>query len=146
MIKGVDHIAITVSDLEKSVAFYKKVLDLEEVMRLKSKIPAIKEIAFLKSQNTMLELLAVENPKKAMPEEMAVPGVKHLCFSVENLHKEVERIKSLGVKMVEDKHILNAQHLETVFSKIKHASIERGLERAVFADPDGILIEIAEWK
>ncbi|MBC7107863.1 MAG: VOC family protein [Methanomassiliicoccales archaeon] len=146
MIKGVDHIAITVSDMGKSVEFYTKILGLEEVMRLKSKIPGIKEIAFLKSQNTMLELLAIEKPEKHAQEDLMKVGVKHLCFGVEDIAKEVERIKSLGIKMVEERHVLNAEHLETISSKLKNVDIRRGLERAVFADPDGILIEVAEWK
>ncbi|MDH7509171.1 MAG: VOC family protein [Methanomassiliicoccales archaeon] len=146
MIKGVDHIAITVSDMERSVEFYTKVLGLEEVMRLKSKIPGIKEIVFLSAKNTMLELLAVERPEKFVQEDLRKVGVKHLCFAVKDLEKEVERIKSMGIRMAEERHVLNAEHLETVSSKLENIDIKRGLERAVFADPDGILIEIAEWK
>jgi catechol 2,3-dioxygenase-like lactoylglutathione lyase family enzyme len=144
MIKKVDHIAITVTDLKRSVEFYTKALGMEEVMRWKSKIPGIKEIAFVRIGTDMLELLSVENPKKSKEEDMAQAGVKHLCFEVNNIEKEIEKMKKMKIPVIQDFHILNEEHLTTVSGTLK-VDLKKGLKRAVFADPDGIPIELLQW-
>ncbi len=144
MIKGIDHVAITVSDLKRSTEFYSKGLGLKEVMRWKSKIPGIKEIVFLKAENTMLELLAVEKPKAFKQEDVARAGVKHLCFEAKDIEKEIERMKKMGAKVLEDFHMLTEDHLVTVSGTMK-ADLKKGLKRAVFADPDGIPVELLQW-
>ncbi|MDD1767910.1 MAG: VOC family protein [Methanomassiliicoccales archaeon] len=143
MIESVDHIAVNVTDLDRSVEFYTKALGMKEVLRWKVKIPGIKEIAFVKTEGGMLELLAVDKPKKARPDDPSAAGVKHLCFAVKNIEKEVERMKKMKVPVIQDFHILNEDHLETVSGTMR-LDLKKGLKRAVFADPDGIPIELLQ--
>jgi catechol 2,3-dioxygenase-like lactoylglutathione lyase family enzyme len=143
LIKNVDHIAITVADLDKSVEFYTKALGMEEVLRWKSKIPGIKEIAFVKIEGGMLELLAVDKPKKARKDDPSETGVKHLCFGVKDIEKEIERLKKMKVPVIQDFHILNEEHLQMKSGTMK-LDLKKGLKRAVFADPDGIPIELLQ--
>jgi catechol 2,3-dioxygenase-like lactoylglutathione lyase family enzyme len=143
LIKNVDHIAITVTDLDKSVKFYTKALGMEEVLRWKSKIPGIKEIAFVKIEGGILELLAVEKPKKARKDDPSEAGVKHLCFGVKDIEKEIARLKKMKVPIIQDFHILNEEHLQTISGTMK-LNLKKGLKRVVFADPDGIPIELLQ--
>ena len=143
LIKNVDHIAITVTDLDRSVEFYTKALGMKEVLRWKSKIPGIREIAFVKTEGGMLELLAVDKPKKARPDDIAEAGVKHLCFGVTEIEMEIERLKKMKVPVIQDFHVLNEEHLETKSGTMK-LDLKKGLKRIVFADPDGIPIELLQ--
>lgn len=143
MIKGFDHIAVTVSDLDRSVEFYTKAMEMKEVLRWKSKIPGIREIAFVRIRGGMLELLAREKPKKAGPGDDDETGVKHLCFAVTDIEKEIARLKKMDVPIVADFHVLNEDHLETKSGTMR-LDLKKGLKRAVFADPDGIELELLE--
>ncbi|MGD0057610.1 MAG: VOC family protein [Methanomassiliicoccales archaeon] len=143
MIANIDHIAVTVTDLDKSIEFYTKALGMKEVLRWKSKIPGIREIAFVKTEGGMLELLAVDKPKKARPDDPAEAGVKHLCFAVKDIEKEIERLKKMKVPVTQDFHVLNEDHLQTISGTMR-LDLKKGLKRAVFADPDGIPIELLQ--
>jgi len=143
LIEKVDHIAVNVTDLDRSVEFYTKALGMKEVLRWKVKIPGIKEIAFVKTEGGMLELLAVDKPKKAGPDDPSEAGVKHLCFAVKDIEKEVERMKKMKIPVIQDFHILNEDHLETVSGTMR-LDLKKWLKRAVFADPDGIPIELLQ--
>jgi len=144
MIKGIDHIAITVTDLERSVDFYTEALGFEEVIRFRSAIPGIATIVFMKLGGCMIEVLGAENPQQfpGVAENMA--GVKHLCLEVTDFEKEVDRLKGIGVKVIEEPHLLTEEQLKIISTAMK-VDLKRGLKRAVFADPDGIPIELIQW-
>ncbi|MDA0750728.1 MAG: VOC family protein [Verrucomicrobia bacterium] len=94
IVRRLDHTRYRVSDLEKSVDFYKKVLGLEEVRRHKS--PRGSELAFLKAPESeeLIELCYFPNSGKVEVQE----DLTHLAFIVDSLEAFGEHIKSIGVE------------------------------------------------
>ena len=143
MIDKIDHLAIVVSDLEKSMGFYGEVLGFEEILRFESKLPGIKRISFMDKAGGVLELLELDGTKDFV-DDPVMPGFKHLCVAVTDFDSDYERIKGMGVKVLEEPHVLNNEHLTKTSSTID-VNMENGLKRAVFADPDGLPLEIMQW-
>lgn len=143
MIENVDHIAICVSDLERSIAFYRDVLGFEEILRWGTRIPGIKQISLVRKSNGVIELMEIEGAKP-LEDDPKMAGFKHLCMEVSDFDEEYERMTGMGVSVLEEPHVLNSDHLVTVFSTMD-LDMEKGLKRAVLADPDGVPIEILHW-
>jgi len=139
----VDHLAITVSDLDRSVGFYGDMLGFEETLRFKSNLPGIRRISFMCLRDAAIELIELE-AASMFKDDPAMPGFKHLCLLVGDFDREYRRLMESGVKLLEGRHILNKDQLE-VERSVLDVNMEKGLERAVFADPDGLPIEILRW-
>jgi catechol 2,3-dioxygenase-like lactoylglutathione lyase family enzyme len=139
----VDHLAIGVSDLDRSVGFYGDMLGFEEFLRFNSKMPGIRRISLMRLREMVIELIELEDPKD-FKEDPVMPGFKHLCLLVADFDREYGRLKELGVRVLEGPHVLNEEHLEVERSLVD-VDMKKGLARAVFADPDGLPIEILKW-
>lgn len=88
------HTRYRLNDLEKSVAFYKKVLGLEEVRRHKS--PRGSELVFLKAAESE-ELIELCHFPRSGPVEVQ-PDLTHLAFEVDSLEEFGRHLASLGLK------------------------------------------------
>jgi len=111
-IKGINHIGLSVSDMEASIAFYKEAtsLELEPSKRL-SNTMAEKASGFtnepvaratLKGPNGRLELSQYD-PSLAGPIEVIPvqgPGVTHVCYQSPTSVDIYSRFKSLGATLV----------------------------------------------
>ena len=128
----ISHIAITVSDLEKSIWFYKSNFgfDCVETYDIESKGLTI---CLLKKEDIILELFGWQhfNPlpeyRKTLDSDLKTLGVKHFCFEVSNIKQMYESLKNAGVEI--------AKELNT---------FPNGLRYFFIKDPDGILIELFE--
>jgi len=97
-VKGVDHIAVAVRDLEESSRFYREVLGLtgageETVAEQKVKV------GFFSAGATRIELLAPTDSDSPVAKflETRGPGLHHVCLEVEDLDAELERLRRAGV-------------------------------------------------
>jgi len=78
MTKGVNHVALTVLDLDQTVSFFTDVLGYEKVGENKE-YPA----AFVSDGTTMLALWRVKEPEKVIPfDRRNTIGLHHLALSV----------------------------------------------------------------
>ena len=114
---SMDHVNMTVKNLEESVEFYKKLFGFEvkkEQPEDKSKIIG----------NDSIKLCLYENPEMS-PEG----GIAHFGFHIENFYEIMEICKSLGVKVYYDGPVQ--------FEKSRSIYIE---------DPSGYDIELSEIK
>ncbi len=93
IVKKLDHTRYRVSDLERSVRFYREVLGLEEVKRHKS--PRGSELAFLKAPESE-ELIELCHFPDSGPVEVQ-EDLTHLAFTVESLEAFGEHLKKLGM-------------------------------------------------
>jgi lactoylglutathione lyase len=147
MIAAFSHFAFTVSDIERSVAWYRDVLGLELVVRQRQDneytramvgIPgAVLEVAEFRTSRSspgapgvMLELIEYVTPKGVeLDLRTQNVGVAHLSFEVDDIHAEYERLKHAGV----------------VFANLPvsiTAGVNNGGYGCYFRDPDGITLEL----
>ncbi|MCK4625401.1 MAG: VOC family protein [Phycisphaerae bacterium] len=113
MISGLEHTALSVSDLERSIAFYRDVMELELVriiecppeMRLGdvAGMPGCTaRIAHLRSGRNMLELFEYQDPRgKDIPkgQKQADLGLIHLGFTSTDVRSDYAKLKELGIKV-----------------------------------------------
>ena len=142
-IKMCHHHGFTVSDLEKSVDFYTKMLGLETVrITERSNLPAYDHIlgfdnvhlmmALLKHPTTdfLLELFQYQNPpvtKRELRNDFV--GSSHIAFQVENIDAMYEAICASGYGAIN--------------SPIDIIRDGKKVARAIYAlDPDGISVEL----
>ena len=143
MIKQIDHLAIVVTDLERSRKFF-EILGFEESIR------STLDAAFLKSVNgikgaagsfvgmkhqasqLVIELLNFSNLKPLSDPDCGYPsriGFRHLAFSVQDIELTVSRLNKFGVEFV---------------SPVRTWE-QTGKRLVYFLGPDGILMELAEY-
>lgn len=152
MIRAIDHINFVVSDLEKSVKFYTELLGFRESKRAHLEGDWIEAIVGLKgvvadvafiiapAGEPRIELLCYKTPKgESIPVNSLANtvGIRHIAFRVDDLYATVEKLRSAGVKLLSEPVVVP----ETV---VTHDAGHKML--CYFHDPDGILLEITEYK
>jgi len=120
MFKRIDHIAIHVSDLNRSVAFYEKHFGFKKYFQHAA--TGGLQIAYLKLGDTVLEL--------THKSDGAVAGF-HFCLETDNFAETVEDLQKQGVRLVRPPHDTAAREPR-----------ENGWRRVVFGGPDGEQIEL----
>jgi lactoylglutathione lyase len=120
MFKRIDHVAIHVNDLGRSIEFYEKHFGFKHYFQHAS--TAGLQIAYLKLADTVLEL--------THKSDAAVSGF-HFCLETDNFDKTVEVLQENGVELLRAPHATAAREAR-----------EQGWRRVVFAGPDGEEIEI----
>ena len=139
--KAVRHFGIVVSNLEKSLHFYKDILGLkiqremfeeskyiDTILNLKNtKVRTIKMSA---DEGNLIELLWYEShPRKRRENnDICDIGASHPAFTVENLDYEYKRLREKGVK----------------FNCSPQISPDGKAKVAFCHDPDGVPIELVE--
>jgi methylmalonyl-CoA/ethylmalonyl-CoA epimerase len=100
------HIAISVANLDESIAWYKEMLGFEEVTRM-NQGATIKEmkIGHIRRGNCYIELFEVPGAKP-LPEyrrdpnaDLAVHGLKHFGLQVDSVQEALKELKAKGVEV-----------------------------------------------
>lgn len=100
---AVDHIAIAVKNLDEALAFYKAALGLPEIG-----IEIVAEqgvrVAKLDIGNTHIELLEPLGPDTPVGKFIASkgPGLHHICVKVDDINSELEKLKSQGMRLIDE--------------------------------------------
>ena len=99
MIAGtVNHISFTVSDLEKSLAFYRDILGLTPVERPDLGIPG----AWLSAGNAEVHLIGkLEGVDTGAPPEKLSPLANHNAFAVDDYQQTADYLKAKGLEVLE---------------------------------------------
>jgi catechol 2,3-dioxygenase-like lactoylglutathione lyase family enzyme len=107
--KWLEHAALSVTNLERSIAFYRDQLGLRLVRVIESDagsklgeivgLPGCQaRIAHLESEKGMLELFEYQQPRgQAQPRTQADIGFSHVGFATADIHAEYERLRCSGV-------------------------------------------------
>jgi len=153
-----DHVSITVRNVDKSVKFYSKALGMK-LLRVSviNPNPNVKyKNAYMYSGSLTLEIITAT--------ESAVPGaqtrtweqtlrgrlgITHLGVRVSDLDEAIKRLKAAGAKMIGEPFAINRDNFRNTFvakNMDRRVSYVRrpGKRIAVFSGPDGEIIELAE--
>ena len=158
MLLGVDHINLVVSDLDRSVQFYTEILGFQEVGRARLEGDWIEDVVGLRgvqadvvyleanvggtrnAGGTRLELLSYKSPQGegfAANSIANTIGLRHMALRVKDIRTVVKRLKETGVTMLAEPVIVPE-------SVMPPNSGRKTL--CYFLDPDGILLELAEYR
>ena len=103
-INGINHVAISVADLDESVAWYERVFGF--TVNSRSRIPGTEvSVCHMQGQGFILEIFCADNGR-TLPEDRKTPnldiltqGNKHVSFGVPDAHALLPEFKRLGVNV-----------------------------------------------
>lgn len=142
-VTGVGHTGITVSDMDKSLCFYRDVLGFQVSDPVHMDDPSIEQfvgvpgaeldMAFVRAPGHVIELLRYTKPENRDTSHLRPcdSGFLHLCFKVLNIDKVVEAMRAGGFEPIGQ--IQNVDDGPTA-----------GMRAVYTRDPDGVLIELIE--
>ncbi len=114
--KRIEHIGIAVENLDQSIDLYTKLLNVECYKT--EEVDSEKVItAFFKSADQKIELLASTDPEGPIAKFLTRkgPGLHHIAFAVEDIHVEIDRLKSQGFVFVSETPKRGADNKWVVF-------------------------------
>lgn len=114
MLKKIDHIAIFVKDLDSAIQFFQKKYGL-----LATSLDTVGEarLAFLPIGDTQIELIASTTPDGEIAKYIKErgEGMHHIAFEVDNVKLALEKVRSEGVKCVDQEPRKGAHDSSIVF-------------------------------
>ncbi len=123
-IKNIDHIVLTVRDLEASIAFYTAILGMQAETFGNNRV-ALK----FGQQKINLHQYGHEFEPKA---EQPTPGSADLCFIINNdLQQAMDEVKSQGINIIK--------------GPVQRTGAAGKITSFYFRDPDSNLIEVAVY-
>lgn len=142
MITGIHHFALTVTDMERSLAFYTRLFGLavvsdrqverDYVEKITGVAGANLRIVHLQGYGKQVELLEYLHPRGAeRAPELPDAGSAHLCFISDDLDEDVARLQAAGVTF---------RSLPVTTT----SGPNRGGRGIYIEDPDGNAVEIVQ--
>lgn len=97
-IKAVHHIAIIVSDYQKSLRFYTDILGLKKISEhYRASRESYKTDLALPDGTYVVELFSFPSPPQRVSRPEAC-GLRHLAFAVTNIEQAIKEIRAKGVE------------------------------------------------
>ena len=114
-LKVIHHVCIQTENYKESLEFYTEILEFELVKETKN-FHNRKFNSWLKLGTFTIELQTNKNHETLKPWSSLNAGVVHMCFLVDNVHEEFDRIINLGyldfkVKNGEIKYMVEDEYL-----------------------------------
>ena len=112
MFTRMDHVAMSVKDMEKAIVFYRDVIGLEKVFDREFDAPMAKligvegtrvRIVHMKLEDSVVELFHYYHPKgrEPLPDlQQSDFGLTHIGFRVTNFHDTYRRLQEKGVRFL----------------------------------------------
>ncbi len=131
-ILGIDHIAIAVSDLDKAIENFKRILGVDPI-----KIEEVPEekvrIAIFKIGDVQIELLQGTSEDSTVRKfiEKRGEGLHHIALRVENIGKALEELKAKGFQLIyeEPRIVAGERKISFVHPKSIHGVLLELVER-----------------
>ncbi|MGY8986963.1 MAG: methylmalonyl-CoA epimerase [Flavobacteriales bacterium] len=129
--KKIEHIGIAVKDINKSNDLFAKIFSKENY---KSEIVESEGVktSFFQIGESKIELVAASNTESPISKylEKNREGMHHIAFDVEDIEKEMERLKNEGIRLLSDSPKKGADNKLICFLHPK--------------DTNGVLIELCQ--
>ncbi|MEE9497237.1 MAG: VOC family protein [Desulfobacterales bacterium] len=125
--KRVDHVEVIPRDPERTIDFYTGILNFKIKSRNAVKKPPMQEVIYLELGDTVIEIISIDNatPKSEVPWQI---GYRGIALEVQNMAKAVEYLKGKSIDMAVEPVDLGDSF------------------RGEIRDPDGLIIELRQWK
>lgn len=127
MFKRVDHVEIVPGNAEKTIGFYVDVLGFRIRSRKEMKTPPMKEIVYLELGDTVIEIISADDPKPKSGNPWEI-GYRGIALEVDDMAMAVDYLKGKGIAIAREPIDLGNSF------------------RGEIRDPDGLLIELRQWK
>jgi glyoxylase I family protein len=144
-VKTLDHVSVTVSDLERSLGFYRDLLGMKEVERHRLEgetistmagkpgvVLEVVRLAWPQTTKVLLDLQRYLAPEGSVSEaQLGDVGHSHICFGVDDIEAACRELRANAVELVSDpvQFQLSSGVLQVVFIK----------------DPDGNVLELVQY-
>lgn len=125
--KRVDHVEIVPRHAEETIDFYVNILNFKIMSRIEVKMPPMKEVVYLELGDTVVEVIRADNPKPKSENPWEV-GYRGIALEVEDMAKAVDYLKGKGIAIARQPVDLGDSF------------------RGEIRDPDGLIIELRQWK
>jgi methylmalonyl-CoA/ethylmalonyl-CoA epimerase len=102
-IKAVNHVAVVVEDMEKSLSFWRDALGIH-LHELRD-VPAEKsQVAFLPVAGAEVELVMPTTDDSGIAKYLAKrgPGMHHLCLEVDDIEGMMSQLKAKNVRLINE--------------------------------------------
>lgn len=147
MFTSIAHIGLTVSDLDRSVAFYRDVLGLTPQGEMQMNGPestllfgregCTARVAYLRAadpQAPLVELIQFTDQSAGQGRpDLFTTSISELCFTVDDMDGEYQRLRAFGVEFLSEPQTFDSRRYGL------------GQSRAVyFRDPDGNILELIQ--
>ena len=122
-VKRIEHIAILVEDIEKTMAFWQEGLGLE--LAGVKELPAEKSrVAFLPVGGSQVELVQPTSSDSGLARflEKRGPGMHHLCLEVDDIAGMLVHLKSLGTQLINETPVIASDGKQYAFIHPKSAN------------------------
>lgn len=132
-ITRINHLAILVSDLEESLAFWRDALGLH-LAQLKDYPAEQAQIAFLPIGDGEIELVRPTTDESGLKRylDKRGPGMHHICLEVDDLEDMLAQLKTRGVQLINETPRIGEDGRKYAFIHPKSAH--------------GVLVELYELK
>ena len=121
-IKAIDHVAIVVSDMDRSIEFYNEVLGL--TILKDGRTEGGEKKSFLGTKDHTLIALT-EDKELNRDKSQIVESVAHVAFKVDDVEKASKLLKNKGITFIEEK-----------------VEKDGKIKAYHFLDPDGLELEV----
>ena len=102
-IKQINHVAVVVADMEKSLSFWRDALGLE--LHEMRDVPAeMSQVAFLPLAGSEIELVQPTSQDSGIAKYLAKrgPGMHHICLEVDDIDGMLAQLKAKGIRLINE--------------------------------------------
>lgn len=102
-INSINHVAIVVDDMEKSLHFWRDALGIE-LHELRDVPAEASQVAFLPVAGAEIELVRPTTEDSGLAKYLAKrgPGMHHVCLEVDDIDGMMARLKEKGIRLINE--------------------------------------------
>jgi methylmalonyl-CoA/ethylmalonyl-CoA epimerase len=117
MSNKIDHIAVVVKDLKKSIEQWKSYFKIEECCIEEIAERGVKLAQLKVGEGASIELVSPLGEKSTLRNFLKNKGegIHHICFKVQDIDKSVIELKRQGVRFVSEEPIMGASGSRIIF-------------------------------
>lgn len=115
-ITRINHVAVVVDDMQKSLAFWRDALGME-VHEMRDVPAEQSQVAFLPLPGSEVELVRPTTTDSGIAKYLAKrgPGMHHICLEVDDIAGMIGQLKARGVRLINDEARLAADGRKYAF-------------------------------